>query len=206
MNLITHQQLTALVDQHSASLVLFARQWCNDPDDAVQQAFIELVQLEALPRDQVAWLYTTTKRRAINQTRGESRHRKRNQVACVNVHPPTDGNDPTPWFESNMEKNEEVAKLKTKLETLEPVEREIIVARIWGELSFEQIGSLVGRSSSSVHRDYQTALVKLRQAWTDTNSHTICINSNTKSAAKQKSVENDSADTTCQTSITKVER
>ncbi len=54
----------------------------------------------------------------------------------------------------------------TAARTLEglPIEfREIVVAHVWGELTFEQIGELTGVSSSTAHRRYQEALTMLRE-------------------------------------------
>ena len=52
----------------------------------------------------------------------------------------------------------------TGLNGLADDERELIVARVWGNLSFEQLGQLLGCSASSAHRRYQAALAKLRSA------------------------------------------
>lgn len=164
------QNLTALINRYSAALVLYARQWCSDPEDAVQEALVELTQLNRPPVDQVAWLFTTTKRRAINQTRSDIRRRKRELVArdSRNGQVMNEQNNLTQaWFESDIENQEEIEKLQNSLEKLAPLEREIVVAHVWGELTFEQIANLVDRSSSACHRDYQSALAKLRQAWED---------------------------------------
>jgi DNA-directed RNA polymerase specialized sigma24 family protein len=45
-----------------------------------------------------------------------------------------------------------------------PIEqREVIVARLWGGLTFEQIAELASVSSSSVHRWYVAGLASLRE-------------------------------------------
>ena len=49
------------------------------------------------------------------------------------------------------------------LESLALEQREIVIARIWGGLSFEQIGRLVSVSDSAAHRRYEAALSALRQ-------------------------------------------
>ena len=36
-----------LLDQHSSSLELYARQWCDSPEDVVQEAFLKLAGLPA---------------------------------------------------------------------------------------------------------------------------------------------------------------
>ena len=50
--------------------------------------------------------------------------------------------------------------------------REVIVARLWGGLTFEEIGQVVGCSLPTAHRRYQTGLAQLRERlegrWTQT--------------------------------------
>jgi RNA polymerase sigma-70 factor (ECF subfamily) len=47
----------------SNALVLYARQWCRTPEDAVQEAFIDLANCASEPTYPKAWLYTTTRRK-----------------------------------------------------------------------------------------------------------------------------------------------
>lgn len=73
MTRIDHRQIVALHARYSAALVLYARQWCDNPDDAAQEAMIELSQRSPPPHDPVGWLFTATRRRAINQARSQRR-------------------------------------------------------------------------------------------------------------------------------------
>jgi DNA-directed RNA polymerase specialized sigma24 family protein len=57
--------------------------------------------------------------------------------------------------------------LSELLKQLPSTEREIVIARTWGELPFERIAELVGSSSSSVHRRYRAALLILRRMITE---------------------------------------
>ena len=43
--------LGRLLDQHAAALTLYARQWCDTPEDVVQEAFLKLAGLRALARE-----------------------------------------------------------------------------------------------------------------------------------------------------------
>ena len=45
---------------------------------------------------------------------------------------------------------------------LEAVERELIVMRIWGNLTYEEIGGAVNISTATAYRQYERALTKLR--------------------------------------------
>ncbi|MEO8268704.1 MAG: sigma factor, partial [Aureliella sp.] len=60
------QRIQELYQEHAAALVLYARQWCCAPDDALQEAMLALAKCQPIPNDPVAWLYTTTRRRAMN--------------------------------------------------------------------------------------------------------------------------------------------
>jgi RNA polymerase sigma-70 factor (ECF subfamily) len=48
------------------------------------------------------------------------------------------------------------------LQGLPAEQREVIVAHLWGGLTFEQIAGLVGASSSTAHRWYLAGLAALR--------------------------------------------
>lgn len=148
------QVIELLFEQLGAALVLYARQWCRFPDDAVQEAFIELSKQDECPREPAAWLFTTVKRRAMNLARNEGRRQRHHQAAAENREP---------WFEGTDESDETHELLQQSIKKLTPLEREIVVARIWGELSFQQIADLVQSSTSTVHRHYQAALLKLRE-------------------------------------------
>ncbi len=152
MSQIDGQQLRCIVAGHAAALALYARQWCLYADDAVQEALIDLLEQRPPPRDAVAWLFTTVRRRALNQTRSEQR---RNQHQLRAAASRESWFDPAPTAELTSGEVEEL------LGRLEPLDREIVVAKIWGGLSFEQTATLVQRSSSHVHRRYHHALAIL---------------------------------------------
>ena len=43
----------------------FARQWCQTPDDVVQEAFLQLARQRTWPRSVVAWLYRVVRNGAL---------------------------------------------------------------------------------------------------------------------------------------------
>ena len=50
------------------------------------------------------------------------------------------------------------------LEALPGEKREVVVARIWGGLTFEEIAEFADISSSEAHRRYEAALAVLRKS------------------------------------------
>lgn len=129
--------------------MLYARQWCANPDDALQDALIDLATQTTDPRDPIGWLFKAVRCKAMNQARSEQRRTKYQQLAAQQR---------DDWFQFDPSASIDAAEIESLLVELPDLEREIVVARIWGDLSFEQIAELVDRSLSFVYRRYQQAL------------------------------------------------
>ncbi len=156
-------QLQKLFDEYSATLVLYARQWCALPDDAVQEAFIDLAKTSVDPDCPKSWLFTATRRKAQNIARSEQRRRTHQRAAAEQLPVQEEYQN---WFCSTESKQLVPADVAKGLDMLEAVERELVVARVWGELSFEQLAKLLNCSVSSAHRRYAAALQHLKAAIT----------------------------------------
>lgn len=148
------EQLEQLMRQHAAALELFAAQWTAAPEDCVQDAFIQLMRQPSVPDRLVGWLYRVVRNRAVSMQRSWWRRRRR-ETAFVAARPP--------WFTSSTLSQPEVDELTAALQAIPTELREVIVARIWGGMSFEQISHTVGASVSTVYRRYQTGLSRIRQ-------------------------------------------
>jgi RNA polymerase sigma factor (sigma-70 family) len=145
------QLLADLLNRHGAALKLFARQWCTTPDDVVQQAFIELMSCAMLPDSPVAWLFAVVKRRAISKARADRTRGQRESAAAES------------WFERLRDQQEAAIAAAEALAELPVADREVVVAHLYGRLTFEEIGNLTGASSSSAQRRYEAALNRLRE-------------------------------------------
>jgi RNA polymerase sigma-70 factor (ECF subfamily) len=145
--------LAKLLDEHGAALELYASQWTDAADDCVQEAFIELARQHERPENAAAWLFRVVRNRAISLARSRQRRRRRESQAAQ-LRPLASRIEEPPF---------DAAALAQSLDALEGELREALVARIWGELSFEQIGMVMGVSTSSAHRYYLAALRSLRK-------------------------------------------
>lgn len=148
------EQLGRLLDEHGAALVLYARQWCSAPEDVVQEAFIQLARQAAAPEKLLPWLYRVVRNGAISAARGARRRRHYEAAAAHRA---------DAWFEQAEGDRLDAALAAHSLESLPAEQREVIVARLWGGLSFQEIGELIGTSSSSAHRWYEAGLTTLRE-------------------------------------------
>ena len=144
-----------LLDDHRRGLVLYARQWSGAAaEDVVQDAFLKLLteirRHHSLPDSPKAWLYRVVRNGAIDRQRKESR--------CRN-----DSEHLDDWFEPVADEPFDGEALTAALESLDADVREIIVAKIWSDLTFREIAELTGRPISSVHLDYQRGIETLRR-------------------------------------------
>jgi DNA-directed RNA polymerase specialized sigma24 family protein len=67
--------LGRLVDRHAAALELFARQWCDTPEDVIQEAFVKLVSARTRPENPTAWLFHVVRNGALNAAKAAQRRR-----------------------------------------------------------------------------------------------------------------------------------
>jgi len=148
------QLLGSLVDEHAAALVLYARQWCAGAEDVVQDAFLKLVCQKPPPAKVLPWLYRVVRNAAVSAARAE-RRRRRYEAAAAERAPA--------WFAAVEATALDIAAATQALQGLPIEQREIIVAHLWGGLSFEQIAEVAGCSSSTAHRWYVAGLSALRE-------------------------------------------
>lgn len=158
---MTGRQLGKLIDSHAGPLTLFARQWCDAPEDAVQEAFCRLATLSSPPADPAAWLFRAVRNRAIDAGRAARRRARREAVAAR----------PERWFAEAAIDGLDAAVAVRALETLPADQREVIVARLWGGMTLEQVAAVCGCSVSSAHRRYEAGIAALRErlgvSWPD---------------------------------------
>jgi len=76
MGPIGPDDLGRIFDEHAPALVLYARQWCDAPDDVVQDAFVQLARQRTRPDRVGPWLFRVVRNAAINARRNEQRRRR----------------------------------------------------------------------------------------------------------------------------------
>jgi RNA polymerase sigma factor (sigma-70 family) len=147
--------LGRLYDEHAAALLLFARQWCDAAEDIVQDAFASLARQKTMPDRVVPWLYRVVRNGAISASRQSRRRRRREERAAGLLGASADN-----WFAATDDRID--AELASRiLADLDGETREVIVGRLWGGLTFEEIARLQGCSLSTAHRRYQAGLARL---------------------------------------------
>jgi RNA polymerase sigma-70 factor (ECF subfamily) len=155
---------TTLLEERGAALVLFARQWAYDRADAediVQEAFVRFWPSRHKAVDAPAYLFACVRSCALEWLRGNRRRVRRELLSGSRD---VAGGE---LFESAVEHDERRAVLESKLMELPGEQREVLVLKIWGELSFPQIATTLGISPNTAASRYRYALAKLRAQLTE---------------------------------------
>lgn len=148
---------TTWLSEQAPRLILFARQWVSchaDAEDVFHTAFVRFWRQKDRVRDPIPFLYTCVRRAAMNWCRERGRREKHERAA-----------HPEPLFatdEDRLAKAEADEAIQEALLTLTDEQREVVVMRIWGELTFPQIGEVLSISSSTADTRYRSGLKRLR--------------------------------------------
>ncbi len=146
-------------DRLAPRLLLYARQWVggmSDAEDVVQEAFIRCWRHGGgRNADNTALLYTAVRSAALDARRREERRRRRE-------------NDATPLaeavpFNCELEDRELAESVRTALSQLPLEQREVLVLRIWAELSFPEIAEVLDIGVETAASRHRYALAALRR-------------------------------------------
>ena len=154
----------AWLDGHGPSLLLFARQWVTsraDAEDIVQEAFVRFWRSRHQAREPAAYLYRCVKNCALEWLRaGQRRGRREEAIAKA------EARSSEPLFTLELELDERRRLIEAALAQLPAEQREVVVLKIWGELSFAQIAETLEVSPNTAASRYRYALAKLREQLT----------------------------------------
>jgi RNA polymerase sigma-70 factor, ECF subfamily len=149
-------------EAHGPKLLLCARQWTPslaDAEDVVQEAFVRYWRHQRhLPGDPQALLITSIRRSAFDQARRESRRIARENRSEGGVE------QSLPLFEPPLNGDGDRRDgIQMALERLPVEQREVLVLKIWNELTFEQIARTLEISPNTAASRYRYALTALRK-------------------------------------------
>jgi len=150
---------TVWLEQHGPALVLFARQWVAsraDAEDVVQEAFIRFWRSRQRVAEPAAYLYACVKHCALDWERSRKRKSRREEATA---RPEAE----TLFAGGPLEQDERRAVIESALRELPDNQREVLVMKIWGGLSFPQIAAGLQISADTAASRYRYALAKLHK-------------------------------------------
>jgi len=143
-------------------LLLFARQWApQDAEDIVQSAFVRFWKKhQSADRSHYPVLFAAVRTIALDHLRGDERRVRRENHPDAPV--PRDG---APYFElaaDDMDRTARAVAVERALHAIPDDQREVVVLKIWGELTFQEIAETLGAPLNTITARYRYALEKLR--------------------------------------------
>src|SRR6266403_756897 len=155
-NLASHENWKSCFCELAPGLLLFARQWVQsaaDAEDIVQEAFIKFWRRNHKIENR-ALLYAAVRSIALDFIRRDSRRARREASAVGETDEFT---EPEFEFEDDTQR-----ALAEAINCLPCEQREVLVMKIWNELTFVEIAGALGISQNTAASRYRYALAALR--------------------------------------------
>lgn len=156
---------------HGSRLLLFARQQTRtseDAEDVLQEAMIRLWKSGMIDTAEdgsnepcLAGAFTQIRRSAIDQARKNIRRANRESRAVE-----LEGISDAVWFKDSIEQDERSRQIEQAIQLLPDYYKEVIILKIWGELTFEQIAETLDIPMNTAASRYRYALERLRRTLT----------------------------------------
>lgn len=143
-------------DRHGAALVLFARQRTGcyaDAEDVVQSAFVRFWNHRDAADDPLTYLYSCVANAVKDQHRTNTRRRDRERKA---------------WFAREETSNDgeseiDVDALERALAELPGDQREVVVLKVWGGLTFKAVAEVLAIPPNTAASRYRYAIEALKK-------------------------------------------
>jgi len=155
-SLATHEDWKSCFREIAPGLLLFARQWVQsaaDAEDIVQEAFVKFWRRNH-KIDNRALLYAAVRSIALDFIRRDSRRARREATAMAES-----GEFTEPQFEFDDDTQRVLADA---IHCLPREQREVVIMKIWNELTFAEIAGAIGISQNTAASRYRYALATLK--------------------------------------------
>ena len=155
--IVSHENWRNCFSEVAPGLLLFARQWVQsaaDAEDIVQDAFVKFWRRNH-DIDNRGLLYAAVRSLALDFIRRDARRARREATVLAETEPVIE-----PHFE--LEDDTQLA-LAAAVESLPRDQREVLVLKIWNDLTFSEIAGALGISQNTAASRYRYALTNLKK-------------------------------------------
>jgi RNA polymerase sigma-70 factor, ECF subfamily len=160
-NIARHEDWKSCFSEVAPGLLLFARQWVRsaaDAEDIVQEAFVKFWRRNHKINNR-ALLYAAVRSLALDFVRRDSRRARREANALAEA---DEYSEPQFEFEDETQA-QTLSGLAAAIDGLPRDQREVLVMKIWNDLTFGEIASALGISQNTAASRYRYALAALRK-------------------------------------------
>lgn len=156
-NVATHEDWKVCFAELAPGLVLFARQFVRtsaDAEDIVQEAFVRFWRKQHSVENR-ALLFATVRSISLDLLRRDARRARREATVVADA-----DHSVAPQFEDTSDTQQALARA---VDGLPAEQREVLVMKIWNELTFADIASVLGISQNTAASRYRYALGALKK-------------------------------------------
>lgn len=156
-NVATHEDWKVCFSEAGPGLVLFARQFVRsvaDAEDIVQEAFVRFWRKQH-PVNNRALLFATVRSISLDLLRRDARRARREADAIADAEHVT-----APHFDTA---DESQLALAAAVDRLPAEQREVLVMKIWNDLTFAEIATVLNISQNTAASRYRYALAALKK-------------------------------------------
>lgn len=149
------------LEDHGDRLLLYARQLTpsrEDAEDLLQETVSRLWKESSQNTPITSWVVTMMRRRAVDK----GRQRDRRQARETRYQQSFDVGRGD-YFEPDFDSQERGELVQQALEVLPQAQREVVVLKVWGELTFAEIAQGLEISANTVASRYRYGLSALRE-------------------------------------------
>lgn len=163
------QDWAAWLEDNGPRLLLYARQQTRreaDAEDVLQEALVQLVRavesgsFEGGPEGWRAYVFTAIRHLATDRGRREE---VRNAYVAREQEHLSEGEEECPWLTSAADDAYLKQRVEKLLRSLPPEFAEVLVLKIWGEHTFQEIADMTHTKLATITSRYRYALQQLRK-------------------------------------------
>lgn len=147
---LTYDDVQDLYRQHGPALLAYGSSLLGDraaAEDVLHQVFLKLLGMEKLPTDARPYLFKAVRNRSLNAIRSSSR--------LMSL-------DEQDWLVKPAGMAEAGLEVEKAMRELPPEQREVVVMRIWGEMTLAEVAMVLDIPENTAASRYRYALNKLR--------------------------------------------
>jgi RNA polymerase sigma-70 factor, ECF subfamily len=159
--------LRTWLERHGAALLLYARQFCAtsaDAEDAVQAGVLRCWERAGAMQNPGPYLYACVRTAALDSGRQERRRFARERAVARDA-------GPSAFEDPPIERAERQVRIEAALAHLPAEQREVVVMKVWGGLTFAQIAEALGVPPGTAASRYRYALAGLGRALSQEVAH-----------------------------------
>jgi RNA polymerase sigma-70 factor (ECF subfamily) len=145
----------AWLSRHQGALLLFARQYVAttaEAQDAVQDGFVRFWKARQRAADETAYLYACVRTAALDLRRSRSARQKREAAMAEEA-----------ILTAPPELDERRRLVELAVAQLPEEQREVVVMKIWSELTFAQIAAALGIPANTAASRYRYAMERMQK-------------------------------------------